>query len=216
MRRDLALALALVGALVIAYVFGRCAQKRGAELSAWKDSTAVAHVQSKRAVEAFQREERITQAALVHLDSARRELLRAVAKEEAKEEARPVLGLGAATLAPLPATVPRNPLILPALELERSCTAYQSQCERLQAAATAAIDSLEHENDLLRRRPADPAERLFQPFGSIGYDPYSRVGSLRAGGELRLWRDWRLAADVERRLVAGDTARFNVWLTRRF
>lgn len=208
MRRDVSLALLLLAALAVAYLFGRCAHDRGVALEAWKDSTAIARKSSEEAVEAFRREQLATSAAAASLDSARAAWERAVGMD--------TLEIQATTLAALPATLPRNPLLTPGLRLAQACTVFQSACERATAAASAAIDSLERENALLRRRPADDQEPRLAPFAAGGYDLGARVPVAKLGAELRLARDWRLSLDASRRLAPGDTTRLTAWVTWRF
>lgn len=206
MRRDLALALALVGALMTAYVFGCCAEKRGAEIHAWQDSTAVAHRTAREATEAFRREQLATAAVARSLDSA------LAAWDSAASRVRVVGVPGPATVVP----GSTDPLYAPGVTLARSCTAYRSACELAMEKADSAITALRDENDLLRRRPGDPGARRLQPWVALGVDPLARVPGVRGGVDLRLFSDWIVTADVNWRLAPGDSARLWVGLKRAF
>lgn len=206
MRRDLALALALVAALGTAYLFGRCARERGVSIEAWQDSTAAAHAGTERAVAAFTREQLATAAVSASLDSALRGWRAAAARSR-------VVGVSGPATVGEPAL---DPLYVPGVKLAKSCSAYQSACERAMAAADVAIDSLRHENDLLRRRPADPGEPRLQPFVAGGWDVGAKVPVAKLGAELRISDRLRLSVDASRRLTPGDTTRFSAWVTWRF
>lgn len=207
--------LALVATGVALYSLGSCARARGIALAAWKDSAQVAHQHSADAVAKYSASDHATTAVAVDLDSARAAWRRTLAASTAAAQ-HGAPSLPGPALGPVLAPALPSPLVAAGESLDRSCHAYQTTCEQLQAAARAAIDSLERENALLRRRPPDPVARRFQPFVAGGYDVLARAPALRAGGDVRVAGDWRLVVDVERRIVPGDTTRLAVWIRKSF
>lgn len=197
--------LALLVAGVALYALGSCARSRGLAVAAWQDSVRVAHEHAAEAVAAYQAADHATTAAAVDLDSARAAWRRALPR------VRP-------DTVPSPAQIIHqvDTLRLAGERLDRTCTAYQSRCEQLQAQARATIDSLQRETRLLARRPPDPAARRLQPSAALLYDPVHRELAGRAGAELRIAGDWRLTADLSRRLFQHDTTRLYVGIRRTF
>jgi hypothetical protein len=184
-------------------------------MQAWQDSARVAQQHAVVAVAAAERADRASADARRALDSARR----------AWRAPRPRIQVDTLLIPPDSAAV-RALLHELAAErdreatrgdaLDRSCTAYESACERAKRTAHAAIDSLQRALRVLEQRPPDPAARRLQAIGALGYDLWAQVPALRAGLDWRIAGDWHVAADVTRRLARGDTVRVAVWVAKHF
>jgi multidrug efflux pump subunit AcrA (membrane-fusion protein) len=202
--------VALLVAAVSIYYLGSCARARGEAVRAWQDSVAVVHQHAAQAIREFSEAARASHTAAVDLDSARAAWRRALLGSRAVRPRLDVVGLGPASVAPMPSA-----MIAAGQALDMSCTTYENACERAQRAAQAAIDSLKRENQLLRRRSPDPSQTRFSPFLGLGYVVPSHAPALRAGLDGRIGGGWHVSSDVTVHLVRGDTARWALWITKR-